>query len=139
MENLVCEYDLAVLVLGHNLVAGKWTIQILWLLNQGSKRYNELYKYFRYTSRSVFTKNLRELESAGLIKRKVYDSTPIRVEYSLTEIGKKLIPVINAMIRWSKEYVKTQKEEKTTDIQFLENSILKKKYKAYKGIPIIKN
>lgn len=136
-EDLEFEYDVAVLVLGRDLVAGKWTLPLLWYLSKDSKRFSELYEYFRYTSRSVFSKNLHDLHSAGLIKRKVYGKAPIRVEYSLTEIGKKLVPVFEAIIEWSDEYVETQKEEGMSDFEFIEQSFLTEKYKAYHGATLI--
>lgn len=138
MNDLELEYDLYVLILGQNLIAGKWTISILWCLSKGTKRFSELYRFFKYTSRSVFTKQLHELENSGLIKREVYPEVPIRVEYSLTEIGAKLISVLHALVDWSKEYVKYQKEEGTSDIDFLENLPLFDKYSAYKGVYVIK-
>ncbi|TMS42919.1 MAG: winged helix-turn-helix transcriptional regulator [Methanobacterium sp.] len=87
MNDSKYEYNLAVLVLGINLIRGKWAIQILWYLNKVNQRFSELYEYFRYTYRSVFTKELHDLKSAGLIKRKIIGEAPVRVEYSLTDIG----------------------------------------------------
>lgn len=138
MKDIVYEYDTSVLLLAHNLMGGKWAISILWYLSRGKKRYNELYAYFKYTSRSVFTKQLHKLEDEGLINRKVYDKSPIRVEYSLTEIGEKLIHVFEVMIEWSKEYVKTQKEEGMSNIDFIEQTMLPDKYKAYQDHIIFK-
>jgi DNA-binding HxlR family transcriptional regulator len=136
-EDLEFEYDLAVLVLGHNLVAGKWTLSILWYLSKGNMGFSELYEFFKYTSKSVFSKQLHELQDAGLVKRKVLGKAPIRVEYSLTEIGAKLIPVFNSMIEWSTIYVKTQKDEEMSDIDFIEQSFLTDKYKAYKDAKVV--
>ncbi|BDZ67944.1 winged helix-turn-helix transcriptional regulator [Methanobacterium ferruginis] len=136
-EDYQVEYELAVLTLGQNLISGKWTILILWELSKGTKRFSELYESLRYTSRSVFTKQLRELENSGLIKREVYDEKPIKVEYSLTEIGEKLIPVLYALSDWSEDYAKSQKEEGTSVIDFLQNSSLSDKYKAYKDVNVI--
>lgn len=138
MIDLKFKYDLAVLVLGLNLIRGKWSIQILWYLNKGNLRFSELYGYFRYTSRSVFTKELHDLESAGLIKRKVFGETPpVRVEYSLTDIGEKLINSLESMVEWSKEYVKIQKEGEMSDIDFIQQSFLLDKYRAYKRVTIL--
>jgi len=85
----------------------------------------------------VFTKQLHDLESAGLIKRTVHSEAPVRVEYSLTDIGAKLTPALDALIEWSREYVKTQKEEGMSDIDFLQQSFLSDKYRAYKGVTIL--
>lgn len=139
MKDIEYEYDISVLLLAYNLIAGKWAISILWHLNKDKKRYNELCTYFKYTSRSVFTKQLHKLEDEGLIKRKVYDESPIRVEYSLTEIGEKLINVFEVMIEWSKEYIKSQKEEGMLDIDFIEQTMLTDKYRAYKDHILFKD
>lgn len=136
-EDLEFEYDLAVLVLGHNLVAGKWTLSILWHLSKGNKSFSELYDFFQYTSKSVFSKQLHELQDAGLVNRTVLGKAPIRVEYSLTEIGAKMVPVFNSMIEWSTLYVKTQKDKGMSDIDFIERSFLTDKYKAYKDTKVV--
>ncbi len=136
-EDLEYEYDLAVLVLGHNLVAGKWTLSILWYLSKGNKSFSELYEYLNHTSKSVFSKQLHELQDAGLVKRKVLGKAPIRVEYSLTEIGSELINVFHSMIEWSTLYVKTQKDEGMSEIEFIEQSFLTDKYKAYKDAKVV--
>jgi DNA-binding HxlR family transcriptional regulator len=137
MKDFEFEYDAAVLVLGQNLIAGKWTIPILWHLREGDKRFSELHNLCKFTSHSVFTKQLRQLEDSGLIKRDVHSEVPVRVEYSLTEIGAKLIPVLSALIDWSQDYIECQKEEGISDIDFIKNSFLPDKYKAYQRGPLI--
>ena len=129
MKDLKYEYDLAVLVLGLNLIGGKWAVQILWYLSKGSQRFSELYEHFRYTSRSVFTKQLHDLESAGLIKRTVHSEAPVRVSipdrYRCQTNSRP-----RCLIEWSREYVKTQKEEGMSDIDFLQQSFLSDKYRG---------
>ncbi|MGZ4891368.1 MAG: winged helix-turn-helix transcriptional regulator [Halobacteriota archaeon] len=137
MNDFEFEYDAAVLVLGQNLIAGKWTIPILWHLREGDKRFSELHSLCKFTSHSVFTKKLRQLEDSGLIKRDVHSEVPVRVEYSLTEIGAKLIPVLSALIDWSQDYIECQKEEGISDIDFIKNSFLPDKYKACRRGPLI--
>ncbi|MGZ4924386.1 MAG: winged helix-turn-helix transcriptional regulator, partial [Halobacteriota archaeon] len=80
---------------------------------------------------------LRQLEDSGLIKRDVHSEVPVRVEYSLTEIGEKLIPVLSALIDWSQDYIECQKEEGISDIDFIKNSFLPDKYKAYQRVALI--
>ncbi|MGZ4865509.1 MAG: winged helix-turn-helix transcriptional regulator [Halobacteriota archaeon] len=137
MNDFEFEYDAAVLVLGQHLIAGKWTIPILWHLREGDKRFSELHNLCKFTSHSVFTKQLRQLEDSGLIKRDVHSEVPVRVEYSLTEIGEKLIPVLSALIDWSQDYIECQKEEGISDIDFIKNSFLPDKYKAYQRVALI--
>lgn len=136
MDDLVVGYDSCALAMGQDLIAGKWKLSILWYLGKGTKRFNELYSYFRYTSRSVFIRKLHELEDSGLIEKRVYPEVPVRVEYSLTEIGSKLIPVLHALIDWANEYIEIQKEDEISGISFIHNS-LKDKYKGYKGVSIL--
>ena len=135
MEDFEFEYDAAVLVLGQNLIAGKWTIPILWDLSKGAKRFSELHNLF-LTSHSVFTKQLRQLEDLGLIIREVHSEAPVRVDYSLTDIGAKLIPVLSALIDWSQAYIESQKEAGISDVDFIKNSFLSDKYKAYQGVAV---
>jgi DNA-binding HxlR family transcriptional regulator len=137
MEDLEFEYDMSALVLGQNLICGKWTIFILWFLSKDKKRFKELHKFLRHTSRSMLTKQLQELEHNGLIQRDVYGEVPVRVEYSLTEIGEKLIPVLYALSDWSKEYVAYFKEDGISDVDFLREAFIKDKYKYYKDYPSI--
>jgi DNA-binding HxlR family transcriptional regulator len=138
MKDFEYEYDVAVLVLGQQLIAGKWTIPILWYLREGTKRFSTLHDLFKHTSHSVFTKQLRQLEDLGLIKREVHSEGPVRVEYSLTDIGAKLIPILSALIDWSQDYIECQKEEGTSDLEFIGDSFLWDKYKAYKGNVVIR-
>jgi DNA-binding HxlR family transcriptional regulator len=135
MKDFEFEYEVAVLVLGQNLIAGKWTIPILWDLSKGAKRFSELHNLF-LTSHSVFTKQLRQLEDLGLIKREVHSEVPVRVKYSLTDIGAKLIPVLSALIDWSQAYIESQKEAGISDVDFIKNSFLSDKYKAYQGVAV---
>lgn len=119
-------YEIALLHIAHHVYKGKYKIAILWYLGQGPKGFNELYNFFVYTSTSIFNRQLQELGEDGLIKRKVYEETPIRVEYSLTEIGEKLIKLFYSIIEWSEKYIETQKEEKVSKIE--------DEYKSYKGL-----
>lgn len=137
MEDLEFEYAMSALVLGQNLISGKWTIFILWFLRNGKKRFKELHAFLRHTSGSMLTKQLQELEQYGLIHRDVYGEVPVRVEYSLTEIGEKLIPVLDAMSDWSKEYVACSKEDGMSDVEFLRAAFIKDKYKYYRNYPSI--
>ena len=85
-----------------SLIANKWKILILRDLLTGTKRYNELTKSIVGISAKVLTENLRQLESDGIVTRKVYPVVPPKVEYSLSEKGISFIPIINAMCDWGK-------------------------------------
>ena len=87
-----------------SMIANKWKILILRDLLTGTKRYNELTRSVVGISAKVLTENLRELESDGIISRKVYPVVPPKVEYSLTEKGNELKPIITLMKEFGIKY-----------------------------------
>lgn len=89
------------------LIGNKWKVLILRDLLSGSKRFGELKKSLGSVSQKVLTTQLRDMEESGLVSRKVYAEVPPRVEYSLTELGNSLKPILDAMRDWGEEY-KTQ-------------------------------
>ena len=91
-----------------NLIGNKWKLLIVYNLLEGKKRFGELKKSISATknqniSQAVLTQNLRELEEAKILKRKVYAQVPPRVEYALTHRAYSLLPHINALIEWALE------------------------------------
>ncbi len=88
------------------LISGKWKLLILRELMSGTKRFSQLQRAIPGITQKMLTKQLRELERAGLVKRKVYPEVPPRVEYSLTELGRSLEEIFTAMHRWGERYVK---------------------------------
>lgn len=89
-----------------NFVKGKRKATLVLHLMQGTKRYNELVKLLPDISDRMLSKNLKELEKDGLIKRKVYPEVPPRVEYSLTDLGKEIHPILKAMFLGGKMFEK---------------------------------
>ena len=87
-----------------SMIANKWKILILRDLITGTKRYNELTRSIKGISAKVLTENLRELEKDGIIIRKVYPVVPPKVEYSLTEKGNDLKPIIDLMRNYGNKY-----------------------------------
>ncbi|MFA9397359.1 MAG: winged helix-turn-helix transcriptional regulator [Clostridiaceae bacterium] len=87
-----------------DLIGGKWKLMILWYLITGPKRFTELKKSISVITQKVLTEQLRELEDASVISRKVYASVPPKVEYSMTKYGESLIPIINNLCTWTKTY-----------------------------------
>ena len=75
-----------------------------WLLLPGTKRFGELKKSIGSVSQKVLTAQLRDMEENGLVNRKVYAEVPPRVEYSLTELGQSLKPILDAMWNWGEGY-----------------------------------
>jgi len=84
------------------VIGGRWKVPILWHLSGGTKRFSELSRALNGVTQKMLAQQLRELESAGVVRRKVYPQIPPKVEYSLTETGKTLGPVIAAMCKWGK-------------------------------------
>lgn len=86
------------------LIENKWKILILRDLLPGTKRFGELKKSIGHVSQKVLTAQLRDMEAQGLVHRKVYAEVPPRVEYSLTETGHSLKPILDAMWNWGEAY-----------------------------------
>lgn len=87
-----------------SLIGDKWKVLILRDLLGGTKRFGELKKSVGGVSQKVLTAQLRDMEENGLVNRKVYAEVPPRVEYSLTELGLSLKPILDAMLNWGEEY-----------------------------------
>ena len=85
------------------LIGDKWKVLILRDLMPGTKRFGELKKSVGNVSQKVLTAQLRAMEESGLVNRKVYAEVPPRVEYSLTELGKSLKPILDSMWAWGEE------------------------------------
>ncbi|MDD6987975.1 helix-turn-helix domain-containing protein [Ruminococcus sp.] len=86
------------------LIGNKWKVLILRDLMPGTKRFGELKKSIGSVSQKVLTAQLRDMEQSGLVNRKVYAEVPPRVEYSLTELGQSLKPILEAMGNWGEGY-----------------------------------
>lgn len=86
------------------LIGDKWKVLILRDLMPGTKRFGALKKSIGNVSQKVLTAQLRDMEKKGIVTRKVYAEVPPRVEYSLTELGRSLKPILDAMWRWGEEY-----------------------------------
>ena len=88
------------------LISDKWKVLILRDLLPGTKRFGELRKAIGHVSQKVLTAQLRQMEQSGLVNRKVYAEVPPKVEYSLTDVGYSLKPILDAMWTWGEEYQK---------------------------------
>lgn len=86
------------------LIGDKWKVLILRDLLTGTKRFGELKKSIGNVSQKVLTAQLRAMEESGLLTRTVYAEVPPRVEYTLTELGQSLKPILDAMLNWGEEY-----------------------------------
>lgn len=87
-----------------NILSGKWKIMILWYIAEYEvQRFGELRRRLGDITQSTLTKQLRELEQDGFVSRYVYQEVPPKVEYSLTELGKSFIPILQQMMLWSEK------------------------------------
>lgn len=91
------------------LIGDKWKVLIIRDLLTGTKRFGELKKSLSGITQKVLTNNLRQMESSGLILRKVYAEVPPKVEYSLSNTGLSLKPILDSMVDWGNEYRANQK------------------------------
>ena len=86
------------------MIGGRWKIPIIFHLLDGRKRFTELARALDGVTQKMLTQQLREMERNGLVERKVFAQVPPKVEYSLTELGMSLRPVVDAMCRWGDEH-----------------------------------
>nr|WP_200802315.1 helix-turn-helix domain-containing protein [Desulfopila aestuarii] len=96
-----CGIDVTLAVVG-----GKWKASILWHLAQETMRFSELQRQFSDTTRKMLTQQLRELEADGLVHREVYPQVPPKVEYSLTDKGKSIYPILDMMCDWARDHLR---------------------------------
>ena len=94
-----------------DLIGGKYKALILWHLAEKKLRFNELRKALANATPKMLTQQLRELESCKLIHREVYPVVPPKVEYSLTETGRSLLPILVAMRDWGAQYLRKSDQE----------------------------
>lgn len=89
-----------------SILSGKWKLLILWYIAfYKIQRFNELFRRLDGITQSTLAKQLKELEHSNLIHREVYNEVPLKVEYSLTELGETFIPILNKMVIWSANHL----------------------------------
>lgn len=102
-----CEKELTL-----SIISGKWKVVILWHLgHEGKHRFSELQKLFPKISHKMLSNQLRELEEDGIVYREVFPQVPPKVEYSLTELGMTLIPIVDMLYEWGKKRMAEIKKE----------------------------
>lgn len=100
-----CAMDVAMSYIG-----GKWKTVVLWYLRNKTMRFGELKKHMPQITEKMLSIQLKALEEDGIIQRDVYAEVPLRVEYSLTEFGKSLIPLLEAISKWGRQLAEDQGE-----------------------------
>jgi DNA-binding HxlR family transcriptional regulator len=97
-----CSFEIAI-----DLIGGKWKPIIIWHLGtKGTRRFSELKRLLPQITQKMLTQQLRELENDSLVERKVYPQVPPKVEYSLTDLGESLMPILRMMCDWGENYYK---------------------------------
>ncbi len=91
-----------------NYIGGKWKTVVLWYLKGGTLRFGELKKRIPDITEKMLSLQLKALEDDGLVSRKVYAEIPLRVEYAMTERGRSLIPVLDAIAKWGRTSGETE-------------------------------
>lgn len=100
-----------------NIIGGKWKPVILYHLdNSGILRFGELKKAMPNITQKMLTQQLRELEHDGLVHRQVYAEVPPKVEYSLTEFGLTILPVLQSLSQWGEKYETRYRREEADDL-----------------------
>lgn len=106
VQNEICPVEATI-----ELIGGKYKALILWHLSENKLRFSELNKAIKSVTPKMLTQQLRELEAHNLVHREVFAVVPPKVEYSLTEQGKSLMPILTAMCDWGTSYLR----KKTTE------------------------
>ena len=96
-----------------DLIGGKYKALILWHLSDGTLRFSQLRKLVATATAKMLTQQLRELEAQELVHREVFPVIPPHVEYSLTDLGQSLMPILMAMRDWGANYLRTNKQLET--------------------------
>ena len=110
--NFGCPVEAALEALG-----GKWKGLILFHLKEGKRRFNELRRLIPGITQRTLTRQLRELEQDRIVERTVYPEVPPKVEYELTEFGKTLIPILEALYAWGQQYIDQLSEIRSSNIE----------------------
>lgn len=106
MAKSITPYGTCPMALGINVLSGKWKLQILWnIYNKKTIRFNELQRELGHITTKTLTEQLRELEEQKIIQRTVFPEVPPKVEYSFTELGETIEPVLKSLCDWGTQYL----------------------------------
>ena len=107
-----CEKELTL-----SILSGKWKVVILWHLGvEGPHRFSDLQKLFPKISHKILSNQLRELMEDGIVHREVFPEVPPKVEYSMTELGMTLLPIVELMYEWGKQRINQIKQESNNEV-----------------------
>lgn len=104
MNNLPLNFENCPVSKISKVLQGKWSMVIIYILSEGTLRFCEIHHRLPHITEANLTKDLRMLESYGVIHRKVYPVVPPKVEYSLTDMGKDFLPILDSINKWAEKY-----------------------------------
>lgn len=97
------------------VIGGKWKSLVLWHLRSKTLRFSQLQRRLTRVTQKMLTQQLRDLERDGLVHRQVYAEVPPRVEYSLTDLGRSVVPILNLMCDWGREFDRLNGREQSSE------------------------
>ena len=104
MKNLPLAYQNCPISKISKVLQGKWSMLIIYVLSEGTLRFSEIHHRLPHITEANLTKDLRMLELYGVIHREVYPVVPPKVEYSLTDMGKDFLPILDSINKWAEKY-----------------------------------
>ena len=104
MKNLPLVYQNCPISKISKVLQGKWSMLIIYVLSEGTLRFSEIHHRLPHITEANLTKDLRMLELYGVIHREVYPVVPPKVEYSLTDMGKDFLPILDSINKWAAKY-----------------------------------
>ena len=104
MKNLPLDYQNCPISKIFKVLQGKWSMLIIYVLSEGTLRFSEIHHRLPHITEANLTKDLRMLELYGVIHREVYPVVPPKVEYSLTDMGKDFLPILDSINKWAEKY-----------------------------------
>ena len=105
LHNDCNKFEVCPMILVQDMISGKWKMLILWYLSYQTLRFSDLQKRMPNVSQKVLSRQLKSLEEDELIDKKIYPVVPPKVEYSLTPLGRKVIPILEAMHKFGSNYL----------------------------------
>jgi DNA-binding HxlR family transcriptional regulator len=115
MRTYYCDMEVTM-----NVIGGKWKSLVLFHVIKGPKRTSELKRLIQNISQKMLVQTLRELEADGLVTRKMYNQVPPKVEYSVTELGQSLSPIMKALCEWGGVYAEKSFPAEEYEILYIE-------------------
>ncbi len=115
MKDKCLQFEKCPMVLIQDMISGKWKILILWYLSYSTLRFSDIQRKLPNVAQKVLSRQLKSLEEDNLVHKEVYPVVPPKVEYSLTDVGYKLLPILEMMHKFGAEYLENDKG--TTQIE----------------------